>query len=105
MLEATQQLQKAGFDGHRVMIDLSHANSKKDYRRQPEVAEDVARQIEQGNFDIMGVMIESHLVEGRQDKPETYGQSITDACIGWDSTESVLSHLAQAVQKRNAVQQ
>ena len=83
------------------MIDLSHANSKKDYRRQPEVAEEVARQIESGNFDIMGVMIESHLVEGRQDKPETYGQSITDACIGWDTTESVLARLAEAVKKRN----
>lgn len=98
---AVSALQKANIAGHRVMIDLSHANSKKDYRRQPEVAEEVARQIESGNFDIMGVMIESHLVEGRQDKPETYGQSITDACIGWDTTESVLARLAEAVKKRN----
>ena len=98
---AVEQLNKAGYTGHRVMIDLSHANSKKDYRRQPEVAEEVARQIENGEHNIMGVMIESHLVEGRQDKPETYGQSITDACIGWDSTESVLARLAVAVKKRN----
>ncbi|MBR6027060.1 MAG: 3-deoxy-7-phosphoheptulonate synthase AroG [Neisseriaceae bacterium] len=97
---AVEQLNKAGFTGHRVMIDLSHANSRKDFSRQPEVAEDVAQQIEQGEQNIMGVMIESNIVEGRQDKPVVYGQSITDACIGWGTTEQVLERLSQAVKKR-----
>ena len=61
-----------------------------------EVAEDVAQQIRNGEQNIMGVMVESHLVEGRQDQPVTYGQSITDACIGWDSTEQLLALLAEA---------
>lgn len=97
---AVEQLNKAGFAGHRVMIDLSHANSRKDFSRQPEVAEDVAQQIEQGEQNIMGVMIESNIVEGRQDKPIVYGQSITDACIGWETTEKVLERLSQAIKKR-----
>ncbi len=97
---AVEQLNKAGFAGHRVMIDLSHANSRKDFSRQPEVAEDVAQQIEQGEQNIMGVMIESNIVEGRQDKPVVYGQSITDACIGWETTEKVLERLSQAIKKR-----
>lgn len=84
------------------MIDVSHANSKKDYSRQPEVAEDVAGQIENGEKNIIGVMVESNLVEGRQDNPETYGKSITDACIGWDTTEKLLERLAVAVKTRNA---
>ena len=78
------------------MVDFSHANSRKDYKRQMEVAEDVAQQIRNGEQNIMGVMVESHLVEGRQDQPITYGQSITDACIGWDSTEQLLALLAEA---------
>lgn len=96
---ASQQLEAAGLTP-KLMIDFSHANSRKDYRRQMEVAEDVAKQIQQGENHIMGVMVESHLVEGRQDKPEVYGQSITDACIGWESTEALLDLLAKANQQR-----
>lgn len=92
---AAEQLQKAGVTP-KLMVDFSHANSRKDYTKQMEVAADVATQIRNGEQNIMGVMVESHLVEGRQDKPETYGQSITDACIGWDATEQLLSLLAEA---------
>lgn len=92
---AAEQLSKAG-QTTKVMVDFSHANSRKDYKRQMEVAEDVAQQLRNGENNIMGVMVESHLVEGRQDKPETYGQSITDACIGWDATEELLALLAGA---------
>lgn len=83
-----------------LMIDCSHANSCKDYRRQMEVAQDIAAQIQAGEQHIMGVMVESNLMAGRQDKPENYGQSITDACIGWEETESMLALLAQAAQVR-----
>ena len=92
---ASEQLAKAGVTP-KLMVDCSHANSRKDFRRQMEVAQDVAAQIRAGEQNIMGVMVESHLVEGRQDKPEVYGQSITDACIGWDETEAMLALLAQA---------
>ena len=84
------------------MIDCSHANSNKDYTRQMIVAQDIAGQLKNGEDAIMGVMVESHLVEGRQDKPETYGQSITDACIGWDTTEELLALLADAQRSRTA---
>lgn len=89
-----------------LMIDCSHANSHKDYRRQPEVAADVARQIAAGNDSICGVMLESHLVAGRQNvdgkrrEELVYGQSITDGCIDFATTEQVLSDLAEAVEKR-----
>ena len=87
-----------------VMVDCSHGNSLKDYRKQPGVAASIAEQIAGGSKAITGVMIESHLVEGRQDtKPDVplkYGQSITDACINWETTETVLEQLAQAVRKR-----
>jgi 3-deoxy-7-phosphoheptulonate synthase len=89
-----------------LMVDFSHANSYKDYRRQPEVAANVAEQIAGGSKAIMAVMIESHLVEGNQKadgkKREelTYGQSITDACINWDTTVQVLDQLSQAVAAR-----
>lgn len=96
---AAEQLSKAGVTP-KLMVDFSHANSRKDYKRQVEVAQDVAAQIRNGENNIMGVMVESHLVEGRQDKPETYGQSITDACIGWDSTEQLLALLADANRHR-----
>ena len=92
---ATEQLVKAGVTP-RLMVDFSHANSRKDYTRQMEVARDVAAQLQNGEQNIMGIMVESHLVEGRQDKPETYGQSITDACIGWDATEELLALMAEA---------
>lgn len=89
----------------RIMIDFSHANSSKQHDKQKDVATDVAAQIAAGDDRIFGVMIESHLVEGRQDaKPGqtdlTYGQSITDACINWDDTDTVLRQLADAVAKR-----
>ncbi|GEA52193.1 phospho-2-dehydro-3-deoxyheptonate aldolase [Vibrio inusitatus NBRC 102082] len=88
----------------KVMIDFSHANSSKQYQRQINVSEDVSAQLENGEQAIFGVMIESHLVEGRQDlvdgKAATYGQSITDACIGWEDTEKVLRQLADAVSAR-----
>ncbi|OWY41061.1 3-deoxy-7-phosphoheptulonate synthase [Xenophilus sp. AP218F] len=91
---------------HKLMVDFSHANSRKDYRRQMEVAEDVAGQLAAGDDSIFGVMVESHLVAGRQDqKPGcelTYGQSITDGCLGWDDTEKLLAILAEAVKARRA---
>lgn len=96
---AAEQLTQAGVTP-KLMVDFSHANSRKDYRRQMEVAQDVAQQIRDGENNIMGVMVESHLVEGRQDKPECYGQSITDACIGWAQTEELLALLAEANRSR-----
>ncbi len=93
----------------RIMIDASHANSNKDYRRQPEVINEVCEQVEAGDERIFGVMVESHLVAGRQDlvdgKPLTYGQSITDGCIGWEESEAVLERLAQAVRVRRQKKQ
>jgi len=89
----------------RLVIDCSHGNSNKDYARQPAVAADIARQIAGGSHSICGLMLESHLVEGRQDivngrKGLRYGQSVTDACIGWDATVAVLEQLAAAVRQR-----
>lgn len=105
---AIAQLKKAGLTAT-LMIDFSHSNSNKDYRNQPKVSTVVAQQIAAGKKEISGVMIESHLVEGRQDGESgnttnlTYGQSITDACIGWEDTEKVLRELAEAVEKRRSV--
>ncbi len=97
------ELESAGFSNN-VMIDFSHANSNKKHELQMKVGSDVANQIAAGDKRIFGVMIESHLVAGRQDIIEgqelTYGQSVTDACLGWDDTETVIAELAQAVQKR-----
>ncbi len=88
----------------KVMIDFSHANSSKQFKRQLVVCDDVAAQLASGEDAIFGVMIESHLNEGRQDlvegKVANYGQSITDACIGWDDSEKVLRQLADAVTAR-----
>jgi 3-deoxy-7-phosphoheptulonate synthase len=88
----------------RVMIDFSHGNSLKKFENQPKVCSDVAAQVAAGDQRIFGIMIESNLVEGNQKvvdgKAATYGQSITDACVNWDTTESMLEELAQAVQKR-----
>jgi 3-deoxy-7-phosphoheptulonate synthase len=91
----------------RVMIDLSHDNSGKDPERQPAVADAVAEQISVGQPAICGVMLESFLVAGRQDledrsptHPLVYGQSITDGCIGWETTVEVLDTLATAVRAR-----
>lgn len=98
-----QALSDAGLSA-RIMIDVSHANSNKDYRNQPIVIEDIATQMESGDSRIFGVMIESNLVGGRQDlvsgQTLTYGQSITDGCIDWDSSVQVLERLAKAVQTR-----
>ena len=100
---ACKELAAAGLSQH-VMVDLSHANSSKQFQRQIEVGLDVAGQIARGEHRIMGVMIESHLKAGRQDqcpgKPLEYGQSITDGCIGWDDTIPLLRELAAAVQSR-----
>ncbi|MCV6585797.1 MAG: 3-deoxy-7-phosphoheptulonate synthase [Marinibacterium sp.] len=86
-----------------VMVDASHANSAKDHCRQGAVLADLGAQIAGGDQRITGVMIESHLIEGRQNAdatPLTYGQSITDACIGWDDTATHLAALADAVRTR-----
>lgn len=102
---AVAALEKAKLPPY-LMVDFSHANSYKDYRRQPEVAANVAAQIAAGNKAISGVMIESHLVEGnqkadgKQREELIYGQSITDACINFDTTEAVLRQLAEAVEAR-----
>jgi 3-deoxy-7-phosphoheptulonate synthase len=101
--DAVALLRSAGLP-ERVVIDASHDNSGKDHTRQPIVAQDVAGQIAGGSRSIVGVMLESHLVAGRQDHdpatPLVYGQSITDACMGWDTTASVLRDLARAVATR-----
>jgi 3-deoxy-7-phosphoheptulonate synthase len=90
----------------RVMIDASHGNSEKDYKRQPLVVHEVAAQIAQGETGIAGMMMESFLLDGRQElrDPATlvYGQSITDACMGWDMTVPVLQELAEAVRARRS---
>jgi 3-deoxy-7-phosphoheptulonate synthase len=100
---ACTELGKSGLAA-RVMVDFSHANSRKDYKRQIDVAHDVAGQLANGEDRIFGVMIESHLNPGRQDlKPGIaldHGVSITDACIGWEDTVVVLDLLAEAVRKR-----
>jgi 3-deoxy-7-phosphoheptulonate synthase len=96
-------LAKAGLD-QRVMIDASHANSRKDPANQPAVVDEIAAQVEAGDDRIIGVMIESHLVAGRQDlKPGqalVYGQSITDGCIDWETSVKTLDRLAAAVRRR-----
>jgi len=90
--------------GDGMMIDFSHANSNKQHERQRDVCRDVAGQIAGGEDRIMGVMIESNLKAGRQNvtpgKALVYGQSITDACIGWDDTREMLKELADAVEQR-----
>ncbi len=83
-----------------LMIDCSHGNSNKDYRRQPAVAESVVEQIKAGNRSITGIMLESHLHEGNQSSEQPradmrYGVSVTDACIDWESTETLLRHMHQ----------
>jgi 3-deoxy-7-phosphoheptulonate synthase len=101
--KAIDTLAKAGLPP-RVMVDCSHGNSRKDPTRQPAVARDLGGQIRAGSRAISGLMIESHLVGGRQDRlpglPLVYGQSITDACLAWDATVPVLQELASAVRAR-----
>jgi 3-deoxy-7-phosphoheptulonate synthase len=106
-VEATARiLQRAGLPP-RVMVDCSHGNSGKDHTRQPAVARDVAAQVAEGSTYIFGVMLESHLVGGRQDvtpgRPLSYGQSVTDACLSWIDTVPVLEGLAHAVRARRAL--
>lgn len=99
------EIAKSGRIPH-VMVDFSHANSNKQFKKQLDVCESVCQQIANGTTQIFGVMVESHLVEGRQELVEcqalTYGQSITDACIGWQDSEKVLESLANAVKARRA---
>ena len=103
---ACAELGKSGLAA-RVMIDLSHANSRKQFKLQLEVANDVAGQLRAGDDRIFGVMVESHLKEGRQDltpgRPLEFGQSITDACLGWEDSLAVLETLAAAVRERRLV--
>lgn len=104
---AARSLSEAGLPA-RLMVDCSHGNSQKQHRRQLEVAANLAEQIGGGNTSINGVMIESHLVEGRQDleaaraagQPLRHGQSITDACLGWDDSIAALEELAAGVRAR-----
>ena len=100
---ACAALRKAGLR-EQVMIDVSHANSEKQHRRQIDVVHEIAERVEAGDHAITGVMIESHLEEGRQDlvpgQPLRHGVSITDACIGWSQTEPLLAGLADAVRRR-----
>lgn len=100
---AAKGLAEAGL-AQRLMIDFSHSNSSKNFQKQIDVGQDVARQIADGEDRIFGVMVESHLKAGRQDllhgKPLVYGQSITDGCIGWEDSRKLLDLLAEAVRKR-----
>ncbi|NCG03048.1 MAG: 3-deoxy-7-phosphoheptulonate synthase [Actinomycetales bacterium] len=106
--DVTSQLEAAGLPAS-VMLDCSHGNSLKDYRNQPVVAQSLCEQISEGNKAITSVMVESNLVEGAQ-KLEgsladlTYGQSVTDGCIGWQTTENMLDELAKAVRARREAQ-
>jgi 3-deoxy-7-phosphoheptulonate synthase len=101
--EALAKLRAAGLP-ERLVVDASHDNSGKDHDRQPLVVADLAEQIAAGNGAIVGVMLESFIAEGRQDLGSgvglTYGQSITDACMAWDTTVEVLDQLAEAVRRR-----
>jgi len=101
--QALEKLRAAGLP-ERLVVDASHDNSGKDAARQPEVAAEIGRQVADGQHAIVGVMLESFLVAGRQElvpgKQLTYGQSITDACMAWDTTVDVLDGLAASVRAR-----
>lgn len=104
--QACEQLKAASLP-ERLMIDFSHANSSKQFKKQLEVCHDVATQVSSGSDRIFGVMIESNLVEGRQDLTDdlsclVYGQSITDACVGFEDTEAMIKELNEAVLARRA---
>ncbi len=104
---ASREIAQAGLAA-RLMIDFSHGNSRKQYALQNEVCANVCQQLESGEERIVGVMIESHLVAGRQDlapdRPLTYGQSVTDACLGWEDSVAALDRLAAAVRDRRLVE-
>jgi len=97
LAQVNQQLKKSNLN-QKVMVDFSHANSQKKFKQQLIVCDDICEQINQGNSNIFGVMVESFLQEGNQKlingKAEVFGQSITDACIGWEDTELLLKQLA-----------
>jgi 3-deoxy-7-phosphoheptulonate synthase len=99
----SRKLRKAGLH-HRLMVDCSHGNSNKDYTRQPRVCRDLAGRVAAGAPEIAGLMLESHLMEGSQrfvaGEPLVYGQSITDACISWETTALLLDELAASVRER-----
>ncbi len=103
-VDATWQVMSQAGVTTRIMIDASHGNSSKRPENQPKVIESIAQQIEAGERRIGGVMLESHLVAGRQDlvpgRPLVYGQSITDGCIDWDTSVTLLDRLATAVERR-----
>lgn len=100
---ACLELAKAGLP-QRLMIDASHANCRRDYHAQRDVCAEVARQVAAGDRSIVGIIVESNLIEGRQDlttdKPLVYGQSVTDPCLGWDDSTRLLETMAQAVRTR-----
>ena len=106
---ACQELEAAKLPAT-LMVDCSHANSSKQHLRQIEVAKDIAAQMAGGSKKVFGVMVESHLLGGAQKftpgkddvSKLTYGQSITDACIGWDDSEGVLKVLSDAVKVRRS---
>jgi 3-deoxy-7-phosphoheptulonate synthase len=106
--EAREKLESKSMNS-RLMVDCSHGNSEKNHMNQPKVARAVAEQIEAGETAIMGVMIESNIKAGTQKVPKEgkagleYGMSITDACIDWETTETVLEDLAAAVSKRRTL--
>jgi 3-deoxy-7-phosphoheptulonate synthase len=103
--KAAEELRKAGLKD-RLMVDCSHSNSQKQHERQRDVAQDLGSQIQQGNPHIMGIMLESHIVGGRQNADNLsqlrYGQSITDACLGWEDSVEVFRDFASAVRKRTS---
>jgi len=105
-IQAACRLLEAARMPPRLMVDLSHANSNKEFKRQLEVCGDLTTQLRAGEPGIMGVMIESNLVEGAQKlsdtEPLVYGQSITDACLGWEDSVRCLEELAEATRVRNA---
>ena len=104
---ACSEIAKAGLAA-RLMVDFSHGNSRKQYKLQMEVNDSICAQLAAGEDRIVGVMVESHLIEGRQDlspnQPLTYGQSITDACINWADSLIVLDKLAAAVRARRVAE-
>jgi 3-deoxy-7-phosphoheptulonate synthase len=105
--DTVKKLEKAGLPTG-VVVDCSHANSGKDHVRQAIVCRDLAGQISTGNHNIVGLMLESHLVAGTQkwegNEAPVYGQSITDACMDWDTTDGLLAELAEAVRRRRSAQ-
>jgi 3-deoxy-7-phosphoheptulonate synthase len=103
--DTSEKLQQAGLSAA-IVVDCSHANSGKDFERQAIVCRDIAGQVAQGETGIVGVMLESHILAGTQKvvpgQPLTYGQSITDACMSWETTAVLLDELAEAVRTRRS---